>query len=1158
MVMKQNRMRTNLLRSIRNSLGRYLAILAIIALGAGFFTGLRVTKSDMIATTQAYIRQQNMFDLRLISSYGWSKENVYAAEKLPGIRDVEGSYSVDALMRIEGRDEDSVYRLYSIPNRVNRVELVRGRMPSQPDECLADSYHGSKSLIGTRIQVSRDNSDSTLEAMAYDSYTIVGLVTTPLYMNMERGSTSVGNGSISTFLYLPMDGFTVDYYTELYATMEGEYDIYSPEYNDAMDAMAERLVPQLEPIAQDRLEQVRRDAEAEYADGLREYEDGRQEYEDAKADAERQLEDAAQQLADGRQELEENRKKAEDGRQQIEDGEKLLEQGEKTMLDSQKQLAQGKQDAYAQLAEGNATLLENYKTVVTNLRQVENGLDQIDRGIAQLDDGIAQMQDGIRQIDDGVSRIDLLLQILTPSLEQAEKALEAARNNEWIGEETIAELEQELENLRQKEADYRTQREELLETRQSLSTQLEELLPQQEALAQQKSELEENRQKLLEAKDQLDLGFLEAQSAQTQADNQFAAAQAQMEAARQELEQNRKLLESKTEELEQGEQALAEGEQTLADGEAEYEQEKQKAQRELDRGQKELDEGWEALEDARQSIDDLADPTVLVLTRNTNVGYVAFESDSDIVEGVSRVFPAFFLLVAALVCITTMTRMVDEERTQIGILKALGYGSGAIIGKYLIYSGSAALLGCVLGVVLGSIIFPEILWQVYGIMYSFTGGIHLQLDVPLCAAIVLTYTGLTLLVTWYCCRRELKDVPAELIRPKPPASGKKVIFERFRFWNSISFLNKVAIRNIFRYRQRLAMMLLGIGGCAALLLTGFGIKDSIADIVAYQFEKVTVYDIAVSFRGGQDAAQQQTFREKIGPVSNRVVFCYEGGGELDFHNGVKNVQILSPEQSLEGVLDLHRGRQQLDLPGLQEALISRGVAEAMGIRKGDQIEVCNSDMETMHLTVSGIFDNYIYNYVLVSRQTLESQWDRTVESQTALVLTAPEQDVHEAGALIAGQKGVTNLTISRDMAERVGSMMKALDSIVWLVVICAALLAVIVLYNLTNINITERVREIATIKVLGFHAGETVAYVFKENLALSAMGAVLGLGLGKLLHVFVMDQIRIDMVWFQSRIKPVSFLLAIGLTMLSAICVDVLLYFKLQRINMAEALKSVE
>ena len=1133
-------MRRNLSQTIRHSLGRYIAIIAIVALGAGLFTGLKVTKVDMVATVQSYTDRQNMFDVQVMNSYGWTDDDVYALSQLDGIEDAEGTISLDVLVHM-GDGEDQVFKLMSIPESINRPALEHGRMPSAPDECLVEGYFFDKSVIGKTLYISKSNSETTLDAFGYEAYTIVGTVSSPMYLNMQRGSTSIGSGAISAYGYIPMDGMEQEIYTEINLTLPGQYAVYSDEYDSAMDRLADRLKEDCAPLAQARYESVLLDAETEYADGMEQYLDGMQEYREGRAEAMEKLDEAEQELLDGEKELADNRALLEDGLKQIEEGEKTLSESRVTLTQSRLTLANTRTETYAQLTAGSTELMENYKEVLAGKQQVDAGLQQIESGIIQLESGLSQ-------IESGLTLIEVMLPILETSRDAAQAALDAAGDVDETAKEY---LQTNLDNLNAQVAEYTQQRDELLATQAELQQQYDEVLAQKE-------ELLATHTTLNNAIETIELGFRELDQARLNADSQFAAAEAQIDAGELQLEEGKRQLEERKAEAEEGLLLLEEGEKELEEGRKTFEEEKEKALRELADAEAELEDARIQLADARKTIDELEEPDVYALTRNTNLGYVVFENDSDIVAGVAKIFPVFFLAVAALVCITTMTRMIDEERTQIGILKALGYSARSIMGKYLGYSGSASFLGCVLGLLLGCFVFPTIIWYAYCIMYNFSPQLTLSYDLPTFAFIFLSYVGLTLLVTWYCCRRELKEVPAELIRPKAPAAGKALFFENMAFWKKMSFLNKVAVRNIFRYKQRLAMMLLGIGGCTALLVTGLGLMDTVKGITQKQFDEVTVYDMAVTFADPIDQEEQEEFRALIREKTDRVLFCEQGGIDLHFGGDVKNIYYVATDADLEGVIDLHMGDTAIPMPGENEAVLSIGAADSMGITVGDKILLRNSDMEELQLTVSAIYDNHVYNYAIVSGSTLRGQWSRSPEEQSALVLAAPEQDVHELGAVITGYGGVLNVNINADTASQVGGMMDALDAVIVLVVLCAGLLAGIVLYNLTNINIKERIREIATIKVLGFNALETASYVFKENLALTGLGTFLGLFGGKWLHSAVMSCVRIDMVWFGNEIAWKSYLISAVLTIIAALLVDFVMYFQLEKINMAEALKSVE
>ena len=1144
MVMKQTMMGKKLRRTIKRSLGRYIAIVAIIALGAGMFVGLRSTKKAMIATTQHYTDEQNMFDLRLLSTYGWYKSDVDKIARMDGVETAEGSITLDVIGQHGDSGSEAVYRLHSVPQQVSKVYLLGGRMPQSPNECLVDGAYANDHVIGTRFTVSATNEEDTLNNLHEHSFTVVGYISTPLYMDMTRGSTTLGNGSVTNYVYIPEDAFAMDYYTEIGVTIYGDHEIYTDAFADAMKEMADRLKPGATVIADERGVQLKADAEAEYADGLAQYEDGLAEFETGKREALDQLADALAEIEKGQAEIDENRATLLDGEAQLAEGETTLVEAEAALVAGRQELANAKSEAYSQIAAGYAELTENYKAVSVGLAQVEDGL-------AELDEGIALLETGLKQADLGLAGLELLVGVTETGVKATQTSLDLANLAEVPDEKLILELEEQLSDQTEKWKEYTTQRDELAASREEYGQQLEELrLQRQEVLDTQKE--------LNDAMETIELGMMELENSKLQADNQFVAAEAELEAGQIQLDAGRKELEAKKLELEQGRLALDEAQATLDQGRADYETGKAEAEAELAQAEAELADAKAKLDEAREAIDSMGSADVYILDRNTNTGYLAVNSNSDIVQGVSKVFPAFFLLIAALVCITTMTRMVDEERTQIGTLKALGYSNGAIINKYLVYTGSAAVAGCGLGVIIGSVVFPMILWGAYGIILNITPTVRLVVDWPLCTVVTLGYTAVSMAVTWYCCRRELREVPAELIRPKAPTAGKKIFLEYLPFWDKISFLNKVMFRNVFRYHQRLLMMLVGIGGCTALLLTGFGLRDSIVGIVDYQFQEVTTYDMQVYFSGGQTEQEQELFRDALGTDVSGVFFYHQTSADLEFDDAVREVSLVACDDGIRQYINFKKDGEYLGMPGVGQAYLSIGIAEIMGVDVGDTVTVRNADLQTMTLTVTGIFDNQVYNFVIVRPETVEAQWGEIPPKQMAVISVPEGSDPHEVSAVISTLGDVMHVNVTADQAEQVGSMLDALDLVVVTVVICAGLLAVIVLYNLTNISITERIREIATIKVLGFNAKESALYVFKENLLLTGLGALVGLLGGVFLLEFVMSQIKIDFVWFWARLRFPSYIWAILLTVLSALVVDFLLYFKLEKINMAEALKSVE
>ena len=1154
MVMKQSAMRKNLLQSILKSSGRYIAIVAIIALGAAMFVGLLMTKTDMVATGQKFMDEQNMYDLRLISTYGWAQEQLDAIEKLDCVAEAEGVIYVDAVARSADSEEDSVYRIYAMPQKLNKVSIRGGRMPQSADECVIIGYQMTDDILGTQIKISADNTANTLDTLRYRTYTIVGYVATPIYMDMNRGTTSVGNGTLANCLYVPREGIDSDFFSEINITIHGDYAVYSDEYNDAMAEIADILEPVVEELAQDRFLQLRSDAFESYRKGRQEYIEGLYTFRKARAKAMKELEDGFDQLVQAQQLIAENEQKIIDGEKQLASAKAQLAAGIQELETAKAEYEQIKSSIDTAAMSGLQVLMDRRDELVAIIADIDAEIAEID---AQLGPAADSGNDATAEIDQRIAELDGLIEITDAAIKAAEHSLSLMQQFSGTPAEIIAQTQATITELKAQKSAYEQERQTLVEQRNEILGEDGDNSANQELL-NRKNQLLTERSFYQSTLEGVELAISQADSTLTGVMALLAEAEAEISAAEQQIAAAQAQIAQGERELEEGKAMLEEGKIELAEGWIEYEEGKAEAEAELAKAEQKLAEGKAELDDGLRQIAQMNDVNVFVLDRNSNIGYGSLDSASDIVQGVSKVFPAFFLLVAALVCITTMTRMIDEERTQIGTLKALGYSNAAIIGKYLIYAGSGAIIGCGLGVFVGSMAFPAILWQAYLIMLYITDGIVLTFNLELCAVVVLAYTSVMLFVTWYCCRKALQEVPAELIRPKAPDAGKRILLELLPFWNRISFLNKVTIRNIFRYRQRLAMMMVGIGGCTALLVTGFGLRDSIVNVVDYQFQEVTTYDLQVYFSGHQSDGDQYQFEGEVKDQAENVMFYHQESVDIETENQTKEIYLMAAGPEIQEFIDFHKGEEAISMPRVNEVLMSVGVCEAMGIHVGDQITLRNSDLQVLQVTVSGIYDNHVQNNAIVLPQTIEAQWGQAPDLQMALVKVAEGKDLYALSATITDMSSVMNVTISEEFAGMVGNMMKALDLVVVIVVFCAGLLAAIVLYNLTNINITERIREIATIKVLGFNSGETGAYVFKENLSLTLIGSIVGLGLGYLLLLFVMSQIKIDMVWFKALVMPGSYFWAMGLTLLAACIVDFVFYFKLEKINMAEALKSVE
>lgn len=1088
-------------REIRSSLGRYLAIFAIIALGAGLFVGLRLSRPDFLETYNNYTNKTNFYDFRLVSTLGLTDDDLAEVKKLDGVKLAEGAVGADFLFNTA--DEDNLIMMaQSIPENVNQIKLKAGRMPEKANECLADPDMYSKDDIGSTIKLSKDNSEQTFDTFAYDEYTIVGLAYSVLYINTERGSSTLGNGSVKGYIYIPMDGFSTDYYTDIYVCVDSEGYVYSDEYEQSTQKYVDGLEKFMSERAVIRRDAIIDDAMSQLDDAKKQYEDGKTQYDAAKAEYDAGYAEYVQKKSDTEAQLEQARK-------EIENAERMM--GDSSVID-QKQ---------AELDAAKAELDKGQAEYESGLRQF-NAKAKLAYGA--VDEQIAYYENRIIDKQNDIAAQNAEIESLNAQLAEAQANGDSlkARLIEW-------KIKTANDRISRDNADIERYNERLEVHRQKR--------------AEVDAELEPYRKQLEDAKAQLDAGYAQIESGQAELDaarEMISSGGAQLEAAKKQYEQGKA----------EAERGFAEAEKELASGKAQ-----------LDAAKAELDKGAAELDSAEKQIKNINHADTYVLDRDTNAGYVCFESDTNVVQSVASVFPVFFFLVAALVCLTTMTRMIADQRTQIGIMKALGYSSGAIIGKYMFYSGSATVFGCIFGIAAGSFAFPAVVWFGYGLIYNLSG-LTFTMDWPLAAGITAANLAVTLLVTWYCCAKELKCAPAELIRPKAPEAGKRILLERIPVvWNDMSFMQKVSARNIMRYKKRIFMMLLGIGGCTALVLTALGLNDTIQNVVTRQYDDIILYDYEITMAYDMNEEEQEIFFRDAGDDIKDAVFLYRGLAEVSGSDAIKSATLtVTDGKKLCKYIDLSYDGEPVDYPGRGEAAINYNLARQLGgIEVGDEIKLTTSEKKELTVTVSALFDNYVDSFVFISPETCEEQLGEVPEYKSALANAPDGADVNRcAEALTHDVDGVRGVTLSTDIKERMSSMLDGLLVVVAAIILCAGILAFIVLYNLTNINISERIREIATLKVLGFYPNEAAHYVFRENLILTGAGAVFGLGLGVALHAFVMNAIKVDMMYFKPHISFLSFAVSIVITFVFAMIVNAIMRRRIDNIDMAGALKSIE
>ena len=1249
------------LREIRQSAGRYLAILAIVGLGVGFFAGLRACQPDMMATGIKYLEEQEFYDFRLLSTLGFTQDDVDAFAAREDVTAARGAVFTDFLSEIE-EGSQVVIKAHSLTEGVNLPKLAAGRMPQAPDECLGDAKYFLEEDLGRVLPVVEENDEDTRELLHCGGYTIVGLAWFPYYLNYERGTSSLGGGSVAAAVYIPEDGFDFEVYHELYLSMADMGEPYSDAYELRQEQLEDGLEDLLEERAEIRYDTIYGEAMEKISDAEVDLADGWEEYLTQRSDAEQELDDALQELTDGESEYEQGQRDYEqgqkdyaqgqkdfaDGQQKVADAQKELDGARQKVADGEKELADARKeldDGWAEYYQGKADAEQELGDA---LQKLQDGEEEYNDGLAEYEDGLAALEDaedeiakGEKELRDGERELSAAeaqladawneLQAGSRKLEESKAQLDAGQaeldagkaqyeasvqefeaGKPFMSEEQIAAAEAQLaavkaaldqseavlsagwaeynKGLREYQyglAEYEDGAAQVAAARRELREGRAELEQGKKELADGQKELADAKRQLDNARKELDDGWAEYRTGKAEADQELADAYQKLQDGEAEYANGLKELEDGKSELADGEQKLADAQKELADAQKKLTDAKndlEKAPGELADARQELDDGWkeyndgradadkefadaetelydaeEELEDAKEKLKDLKRASTYLLTRDENTGYACFESDTSIVAAVSVVFPVFFFLVAALVCMTTMKRMVDEERTQIGVLKAMGYGRFQIMSKYLFYSGSAALLGSLIGYALGVAGLPWIIWEIYGLIYGFAPLEYTVLPTLASssfAAALLCSMG----ATWLSCRMELKRQTSELIRPKTPRAGKRVFLEYITpVWRRLSFLHKVSARNVLRYRSRLVMMVLGIGGCTALLCTGFGIRDSIAHVADDQFDQITLYDYSVTFQDGQTQESAAAFLDRHGWTEEKALLVHSGSVDVQSPVGSKSVYlVISASDTLDGFLSLHNDEGPVAYPGKDEVVLSSGLAESLDVSPGDTVKLSIGKLGTIEAAVSSLCDNYVFNYAYLSAQTYREHLYEDPEYNTLYMTAHEDADPYEEGAGLLEDGDVGAVTVNAATRDRVDSMLSRLDYIVLVVVLCAAALAFIVLYNLTNINVTERIREIATIKVLGFYQGEVAAYVFREINILSILGSLAGLGMGKALHAFVMAQIRIDAMNFACRIAPLSYLISFVMTLLFTLVISLGMRPRLRRIDMAESLKSIE
>ena len=794
--------------------------------------------------------------------------------------------------------------------------------------------------------------------------------------------------------------------------------------------------------------------------------------------------------------------------------------------------------------------------------KIQEATQEIEDGKKEIEDGEAQLAKNEQKVQSEFANATRQIQTGKQQIEQSEK--------EFLEQQQQA--EQQFEKLELQKQDLQTQLESVkagLQTIDNNCEQIEQalqnpLLPEEERikLEQQKQELEKQKASLTATKSQIEDGI-------TSIDTGIASGKQELQEGSNQIQQAKKELENKenqfyatkkttTAQLQTARSELEEAKQKISDGEKEVQENRKEKEKKIKEAEAEL-------VDAREKIAEIEHPKWYVLDRNANTGYSSFIQDTESVANIGKVFPIVFFIVATLISLTSMTRMVEEQRTQIGTLKALGYHKVQIAAKYIIYASLACILGGILGMSVGFVLIPKVIWMMYEMMYQisdivlsfdwYNGSIGLIL-------MSLCMIGATIYAAW----KELVNTPATLMRPKAPKMGRRVLLERLTFiWKRLSFSQKVTIRNIFRYKKRVLMTIIGILGCTSLILAGFGLKDSISQIMPNQFEKVFSYDMQISLKSGLDQSQQEQIKQYIQSKEEvqKSIETYMSSGTVKNGDLEEDVQIIVPKEKNEIKDMIHlvdiTSRQQIDLPEDGVCLTDKA-AQLLGVQEGDIITLVDADEEEKQVKISYIVENYVSHYIYLSSQVYEELYQKDYETNVMLIQNkelSTEQEDNLATDLIEQNEVATVSRIST-MVKSMDDTLKSLNYVVLILIISAGLLAFVVLYNLSNVNISERIRELATIKVLGFYDKEVYSYVTRETVLLTLIGIALGLIGGYFLSYFIIDTCEINMLRFNKVVEPMSYVYAALITIAFTVIVNIVTYFALKKIDMIESLKSVE
>ena len=1209
--MKKNVLRKDFIIEIKKTMGRFVSIFFIVALGVAFYSGIRASEPSMRITADQYFDDSELMDLKVMGTMGLTKADIKAIGKVSGIEAVEGGYSKDVLCPVG--DNEKVVHMLSMQKNFNQVLVVEGRLPEKAGECLVDedflSYTDLK--VGDTVTFHSGDGEALTDSLVTDTYKIVGIGNSPLYISFGRGSSTIGTGEISGFVVVDKASFDMDVYTEAYVKVSGaeEKTAFTDEYNNLSDAAKEAVSAIEEERCTVRKQEIVDEANEKLADSEKtvneksqELEDAKKELESGKSKAAEELEKAKQQLTDGEAELASAKQQIADGETQLADAKAQLndKQAQLDSVEAQYESGKAQLDQKEQeLADAEQVYLINYSKympiITAGKEQIPAGKSQIADGKKRLDEELAplnQLKDELAGIEDEISQCDSEIAGLKTQLdgmdsEVYQKYVNIPKENRNKEEQAYVEK---WENLNTKLAGMQERKTQLENTKQeklnqagfateadleaqitSLTKQKADLDAKEKALLQQEQTLAAQEEELLSAGRQITDGKSQIAAARTQLDS----AKSQITDGKAQIQSAWALLNEKEGTLNASKAQLASGEQELADGRSEYEQAAKEAEEQITDGQAKITDGEKQLTDAKQQIADakaeikkIENPKWYVQTREDALTeYQGYGDNADRMRSIGKVFPVLFFLVAALISLTTMTRMVEEQRVQIGTMKALGYGKAAIAGKYIGYALIATLGGSIFGVLAGEKILPFIIIYAYMILYK-----HLPaILVPYHMSYALQASGIavacTLIATIASCYKELAAEPAELMRPAAPKQGKRILLERIGIiWKHLNFTWKSTVRNLIRYKKRFFMTIFGIGGCMALMVVGFGLKDCIYEIVSLQYEKVQFYDAATYMSDDISEENRQQLHDYLDQNADikETIEARMQKTDVKSASGKKTLYLMVPSdnEKIEDFLSFHSRTNKDEVYSLKkdEVILTEKIASLLNVKVGDELTIEDEDRGDQTVTVGAICENYMSHYLYLSPEKYEELYGVPAEYNTIIysVKDGKDDQIEKIGTKLLSMDGVLNVSYTSSIEGRLDDMLRSLNLVIVVLIVSAGMLAFVVLYNLNNINITERQRELATLKVLGFYDGEVASYVYRENILLTIIGSVVGMVLGNLLHRYIILTVEVEEAMFGRQIHWQSYLYSFLFTVAFSLFVNWVMFYKLKKIDMVESLKSVE